>query len=349
MMAVPGSLLKHHLSLHEMEPQDKCKGGYRIRATKSSFPALQGMSFYKLVIYPRSVREPHWHANADELGYCLKGSLLISFYGNRNLKESFVVSEGDAFFIPSGAFHSIENIGDDTAEILLQFSHEEPEDFELSFVFGIFSDAVLGNTWNVSSKQFQELNRGSKKTFIVKLEQPTLISKEARYASPYRYRLEESSPLLSNKGGNAKVARQNVWPILQKQSLYSLHLMGQGMREPHWHPETAEMGYVAEGRARMSIISPSGKVDTYRLEKGDIYFIPKAYPHHIENLEGTELHMLIFFDQSMPQDIGFTGSIKSFSIDVLSSTMDCKKDLFASLPTYYEDLFIVEKKNSLDK
>lgn len=322
--------------------------GYRVRATKSSFPSLQGMSFYKLVVQPRGVREPHWHANADELGYCLKGSLLISFYGNENLREKFVVSEGEAFFIPSGAFHSLENIGEGPVEIILQFSNEEPDDFEVSFVFGAFSNAVLGNTWDVPSQHFQDLKRNATKTLIAELGQSTPISPANRYASAYRFGLEASSPLINNEGGSAKVARQNVWPILQRQSLYSVLLTGQGMREPHWHPETAEMGYVAEGRARMSIISPSGKVDTYTLEVGDIYFIPKAYPHQIENLETSNLHMLIFFDQAMPQDIGFTGSIKSFPDSVLASSLSSKKEMFATLPTYYEDAFIVKKKNPID-
>ncbi len=340
--------MAHHLPLHKMQPQESSKMGYRIKATKSSFPELQGMSFYKLVMHPHAVREPHWHANADELGYCLRGSLLVSFYGNRNLRESFTVSEGDAFFIPSGSFHAIENIGEVDAEVLLQFSHEEPEDFDLSFVFGSFSKAVLGNTWNVPSQHFQELQPITKKTLLAEVEKAAPTSNASRYTSLYKFELEASTPVVNNEDGNARLARQNVWPILHRQALYSLRVFGKGMREPHWHPETAELGYVAQGRARMSIISPSGKVDTYILEVGDIYFIPKAYPHHIENMEDSELHMLIFFDQPMPQDIGFTGSVKSFSDEVLASTLNCKKEVFTSLPTYYVDSFIVNKKNPVD-
>lgn len=338
----------HHFPLHNVQPQDKTKMGYRIRATKANFPALQGMSFYKLVMEPKSVREPHWHANADELGYCLKGSLLVSFYANHNLREKFVVSEGDAFFIPSGAFHSIQNIGESTAEVILQFSHEEPEDFDLSFVFGAFSNAVLGNTWNVSKEHFQDFKRNTQKTLLAESDQSSLASNAERYYSPYRFELEASTAVITNEYGNAKLARQSVWPILQRQALYSLRVTGKGMREPHWHPETAEMGYVSKGKARMSIISPTGIVDTYLLGRGDIYFIPKAYPHHIENMNDSELHMLIFFDQSMPQDIGFSGSIKSFPDVVLSSSLNCKKEIFEKLPTYYADLFIVNKKNPVD-
>lgn len=340
--------MKHHFSFHKFKPQDQTAGGSRKKATKSLFPALQNMSFYQLTLHPLAVREPHWHANADELGYCLKGHLLISLYGNKNRKETFVVKEGDAFFIPSGALHSLENIGKDTAEVLIQFSHEEPEDFGLSSAFGMFSSSVLGNTWDLPSNHFKTLKRPSKESLITTVETSTPLSKDVQYKSIYQFALEESSPLISNEGGRAKVARQNVWPILQKQALYSLQLTGKGMREPHWHPETAEMGYVAKGQGRMSILSPCGKVDTYQMEEGDIYFIPKAYPHHIENLRSSPLHLLIFFDQAMPQDIGFTGSVKSFSDEVLSHAMRCKKEVFAKLPTYYEDLFIVKKKNPLD-
>lgn len=341
-------LMKHHLSFRKLKPQEKSKGGYRTRATKSNFPALKNMSFYKLVLHRKAIREPHWHANADELGYCLKGTLLISFYSNQNVKERFIVQEGHAFFIPSGALHSIENIGKVTAEAILQFSHEEPEDFGLSIVFSMFSDAVLGNTWNVPASHFKAMKRLSKESFIAELEKSTLLTTAIKRASPYHFALEERAPLIANEGGSARVARNDVWPILHRQALYSLKLTGKGMREPHWHPETAEMGYVEKGKGRMSILSPSGKVDCYEMQAGDIYFIPKAYPHHIENLQSSELHLLIFFDQSMPEDIGFTGSVKSFSDDALAAVMHCEKKIFATLPTYDEDLFIVKKKNPLD-
>lgn len=338
----------YHLSFHKFKPQDKSEGGYRTKATKKNFAVLQNMSFYQLVLERQAVREPHWHANADELGYCLKGKLLVSFYGDKNTKETFIIKEGHAFYIPSGALHSIENIGKDRAKIILQFSHEEPEDFGLSSVFGMFSDSVLGNTWDMPAGHFKKMKRLAHESFITKLEKPTSISKEIHYTSPYQFALEESAPLIANQGGTAKVARNNVWPVLQRQALYSLQLTGKGMREPHWHPETAEMGYVAQGKGRMSILSPSGAIDTYEMEAGDIYFIPKAYPHHIENLRSSALHLLIFFDQPLPQDIGFTGSVKSSSDVVLSGVMHCKKDIFEGLPTYYEDLFIVKKKNPVD-
>lgn len=335
----------HHFRFSQLKPQEVAKGGYRIRATKSQFQALEGMSIYKLILHARAIREPHWHANADELGYCLKGKVIVSLFSDQNTKATFIVSQGETFFIPSGSLHDIENIGEETAELILQFSNQEPEDFGLSSVFGMFSNSVLGNTWHVSSRLFDPMKRSTKSVFVVEQKHPSPIPKEAHYSSKYHFHLESASPLISNKGGSARVARQDVWPILHRQALYSLFLTEQGMREPHWHPETAELGYVNQGKGKMSILSPSGTVDTYEMEAGDIYFIPKAYPHHIENLGSQDLHLLIFFDRAMPEDIGFTASVKSYSNDVLTAVLNSPKDLFERLPTYYENLFIVEKIN----
>jgi len=338
----------HHFRFSQLKPQDSSSGGYRIKATKNEFPILQNMSLYKLTLHAYGIREPHWHANADELGYCLKGKVLVSLYATENTKATFLVSPGEVFFIPSGSLHDIENIGEETAELLLEFNHETPEDFGLSSVFGLFSDSVLGNTWHVSKERFSLLKRSTQEVFIAEQKSPRPIPKEAHYPSKYHFRLESSSPLISNQGGNARVARSDVWPALKRQALYSLILTQKGMREPHWHPETAEMGYVLQGKGRMSLLSPSGEIDTYTMEAGDIYFIPKAYPHHIENTGDEALHLLIFFDQSMPADIGFTGSVKSYSNEVLTAVLHSPQDFFKNLPTYYEDLFIVEKINPLD-
>ena len=306
------------------------------------------MSLYKLILHRQAIREPHWHANAEELGYCLKGKVLVSIYGNYNSKETFMISKGEVFFIPSGALHDIENIGEESAELILQFSHEDPEDFGLSTVFRMFSSSVLGNTWGVSKSHFQPIKPLAQETFISKRKTAPHLPKEVHYHSKYQYNLEGSAPVIGNEGGSARVARQNVWPILQRQALYSLHLTGQGMREPHWHPETAELGYVASGKGRMSILSPSGEIDTFELEEGNIYFIPPAYPHHIENIQSSGLHVLIFFNRPMPQDVGFTGSVKSYSDEVLAATLAAPEELFAKLPIYYEDLFIVKKINPID-
>jgi oxalate decarboxylase len=56
-----------------------------------------------------------------------------------------------------------------------------------------------------------------------------------------------------------------------------------GIREPHWHPNAAELDYVIDGRAGMTILSPGGSVDTFDVSPSQIVFISPAYFHYIEN------------------------------------------------------------------
>lgn len=341
--------ISHHLTSDKMIKQQTPDGSFRLSATASNFPALKGMSFYKLRLEPFASREPHWHANADELGYCLDGKLLVSFYKHGNIRDDFVINKGEMFLIPSGTLHAVENLSKSVSEAILQFSHESPEDFALSSTFGMFTDAVLGNTWNVPSAAFQPFKRSLEEVFIGKRTTLPKVEENALYVSPYKFNIEGASPLTGNLGGNVRVARQDTWPFLRNQAMYSLQLTNKGMREPHWHPETAELGYVNKGRARMSILSPKGSVDTYEIGEGDIYFIPKAYPHHIENMsESDPAHLLVFFDQALPRDIGFSASVKSFSNELLTAGLNCPATLFPSLSTYYSDLLIVERVNPVD-
>jgi oxalate decarboxylase len=39
--------------------------------TSKEFPILKRLSIRRLILFTSAVREPHWHANANELTYCL--------------------------------------------------------------------------------------------------------------------------------------------------------------------------------------------------------------------------------------------------------------------------------------
>ena len=78
-----------------------------------------------------SIREPHWHANASELTYCVKGDLLVSVLDDADGFSSFTISAGRCSTWPAAALHHIENLGSGEAELIPAFSHERPEDFSM--------------------------------------------------------------------------------------------------------------------------------------------------------------------------------------------------------------------------
>ena len=120
------------------------------------------------------------------------------------------------------------------------------------------------------------------------------------------------------------------------------------MREVHWHPKTAEIVSVLLGNGRMTILSPGGAMDTYVMKPGDMYFIPRAYPHHIENISGGDLSILIFFDQNQPADIGGRSVVSAFSREVLAATFHVAPESMPQFPFTAQDPLIVQRINPID-
>jgi oxalate decarboxylase len=342
------SEIVHLRSLRHKRKSFESQHGSIVRMDVHDFPILKNLSLRRLLLAPSGVREPHWHANANELGYCRRGTHLMTIGGDHSIRDSFTISPGQMFFVPSGAIHHIENVGEDEGEIILGFSSEQVEDFGLSGTFGVFTNAVLGNTTGVPAAAFAGVSRSPQDIQIGVRHGAAVIEEQARHLNTHKYDLEAARPPVDSAAGSAHTAQVSTWPILESISMYSLRLTDLGMREVHWHPETAEMGYVTEGKGRMTILSPGGKVDTYEMSEGDIYFIPRAYPHHIENVEGTELGVLIFFDRDQPRDIGGKSLVSCFSKEVLAATFDVDVSAIPLFPFTAQDPLIVPRINCID-
>jgi oxalate decarboxylase len=316
--------------------------------TSGSLPILSGLSMKRLVLQPGAVRELHWHADASELTYCLSGDLLVGILGDDNQFTWFTLGRGQMFYAPSGALHYIENVGESAAELIVTFSNEAPQDFSFRASVGAMSDAVLGNTWGLDASQFANMRHTTEPAWIVRREGPVEIPHEAEFGSPLKFDVEAEEPPIASSAGTARVARSQVWPALSDLAMYSLRIADDGMREPHWHPGTAEMGYVAAGRARMTVLDPDGRTDTYELGRGDVYFIPSAFPHHIENIGGSDFHFLVYFDRPMPADIGYRASGSLGSRAVTAATLGLSMEQLPDLPSTPEDPLIVDRDNPVD-
>jgi oxalate decarboxylase len=318
------------------------------RVDASVLPIMERLSIRLLVLAPLAVREPHWHANAHELGYCLSGEVLVTIAANHAQRESFVVGAGEMFFAPSGAMHSIENIGTEPAELVLAFSHARPEDFGMKAAFGSMSDAVLGNTYDLPAAAFAPFDRSAADSEILELESHSVVEGQARHVNAYKYSVEATPPQIDFPAGTAHTTKSALWPALRDIAMFSVRVTDEGMREPHWHPETAEMGYVAEGSARMTILDPDGSIDTYTIEKGDVYFIPPAYPHHIENIGTGTFHALIFFDKTAPGDVGYRSLINVFPRNVLAKSFGIAEAQLPLFPFTEIDPLLVPRTNPVE-
>ncbi|MDV6330786.1 cupin domain-containing protein [Asticcacaulis sp. 201] len=338
----------HIISLAKRPPAFEGPAGTMAEVNASVFPILNRLSMSRLILAPLGVREPHWYANAHTLGYCLRGEALMTIAGNHSARDSFTLKAGEMFFVPSGAMQHIENTGDTEAEFIMAHTHQTPEQFGISGAFLAMTDAVLANTFDLKADAFSHLKRTAGEAHIGFRADKAVIEAAERHINPYKYKVEATPPQIDTPSGVARLSKSDIWPALKDVSMFSINIRDEGMREPHWHPGTAEMGYVTRGTGRMTILNPDGQADTYVMTPGDVYFIPRAYPHHIEDIGNGDLHVLVFFDQALPGDIGFKSLASCYSRQILASAFDVVEADLPNFPFTDVDPLIVPRGNPID-
>lgn len=343
---MPSSL--YSISLLSADPSHSDGLGSLQAITASSLRCLQNLSIKKLSLVPGAIQGPLWHSNANQLSYCLQGDVLVSILDNGNEFSTFTISSGDMFYVESGSLHHIENIGAIDAELVMCLRHENPQMFSLAASMGAMTDAVLGNTFDTDTSAWASVSRTTQPKHIVQRREPSHVPDLATLPNSHKFAVEASVAPVANSYGSAKTARSQFWPALYNMSMYSLRVEEDGMREPHWHPSTVEMGYVHKGHARMSIMNPEGQVETYILQPGDVYCVPAAYPHQIEVLGHEDIHFLIFFDQPMPKDVGYRNSGTAVSREVMAAAFGLNQSQLPALPFTPKDPLIVCKRNPED-
>jgi oxalate decarboxylase len=127
-------------------------------------------------------------------------------------------------------------------------------------------------------------------------------------------------------GGSRTIANSDNFPILRGMATYSLKLDRGGIREPHWHPNAAELSYCLSGKALMTIFGHGATHNTFTIERDEIAFVPQGFLHHIKNISEEETKFIITFNHEKPEDIGISGSIGSIPNAVLDYTFSVKRE-----------------------
>ncbi len=155
------------LNLEGLQPQLKTAGGWVKISNSALLPTLDGLALYSLLLNPEGIREPHWHPNAHELNYLIKGRALISLLSPDGSFEKFEMQEGMLSFLPRGYIHHIETVGDTPAHFAVFFSNKDPSDIGLSGALGAFSNELLASLFGVASSYFDKMPKYQEDLFLV--------------------------------------------------------------------------------------------------------------------------------------------------------------------------------------
>lgn len=148
-------------------PQIQSKGGYVKLSNSFLLPTLNGLALYCLELANKGIREPHWHPNAHELNYLVRGRVRITLFSPGGEVDTFDMQEGDISFLPQGYFHYIENIGTKSAYLAVFFNHSNPSDIGISGCLGAYSNEMLAALFSVPSNYFDSLPKYQEDLFVV--------------------------------------------------------------------------------------------------------------------------------------------------------------------------------------
>lgn len=143
------------------------KGGYLQIGTKSSLQVLQGLGILGFGLNAKGVVEPHWHTNAGELVYIVKGKTRITVLAPDGQIDVLEVGAGEGAFAAASHFHNIENIGSEDVEVIAFFSHAEPDYIGIGEAVGAFSNDVLASVFNVNANYFDSFKKPGGPLIIV--------------------------------------------------------------------------------------------------------------------------------------------------------------------------------------
>jgi len=108
----------HRFPLMAQKPRVSTAGGQLYVASAKEFPVSSTMTGLVLKLKPGAMHEPHWHTDANEWHYVLKGRARVTLFAFDKRVAVAELSAGECAYIPSNCGHSIQNIGNEDAEIV---------------------------------------------------------------------------------------------------------------------------------------------------------------------------------------------------------------------------------------
>ena len=121
----------HKFRLLERDPQ-KWPGGAERVVDSRDFPMSKTVVGAIMDLEPGSLREMHWHPNADEWQYYIKGRARVGIFGAHGRSKVEEFAPGQVAFVKQGFGHYIEQIGDEPTRVLITFPAAEYQEISLS-------------------------------------------------------------------------------------------------------------------------------------------------------------------------------------------------------------------------
>jgi len=119
-------------SMSDLPPTKQTKGGMVQIADSRNFKASATIAAALVTIRPGGLRELHWHPNADEWQYYIKGRARMTVFNTGPRAQTADFRAGDVGYVKKSFGHYVQNVGDTDLVFLEIFKSDHFAEVSLS-------------------------------------------------------------------------------------------------------------------------------------------------------------------------------------------------------------------------
>jgi oxalate decarboxylase len=316
------------------------EGGSAKEATVKQLPISTGLAGVSMRLNPGAIRELHWHANAAEWAFVIKGRVRTTVIGPEGLAETNDFDPGDVWYFPRGHGHALQNIGREEAHFVLVFDNgafSEHGTFSITDWLGHTPPAVLAKGLGLPAEQFEKFPRDELYIVNGRVPEPNEPNHQKMLrTSPqtHRFALMAQQPHARFAGGEERRVSVREFPISRTICGVILDLNAGALRELHWHPHANEWIYLISGRIRMGLFGSHGRYRIEDFSPGDAGYIPQGFGHYVENVGDTTARVLVAFDKGEYEEISLSAWLAANPVKLVADNFKTADALVERMPDH---------------
>ncbi len=147
--------------MSELTPVHENSGGSIRIADSKNFTASKAIAAALVKVEPGSMRELHWHPNADEWQYYMQGSARMTVFNTGPHANTTDFRAGDVGLVRRNLGHYVENTGDDTLIFIETFRSDHYEEVSLANWLSHLPPKLVSAHLNIPEETLAKFPRGA--------------------------------------------------------------------------------------------------------------------------------------------------------------------------------------------
>jgi oxalate decarboxylase len=295
-------------------PKRVQNGGWARQVTVEDFAISKEISGVNMRLTSGGIRELHWH-QAAEWAIMTYGKCRVTVLDVEGRPYVADVGEGDLWYFPAGAPHSLQGLGPDGCEFVICFDDGHANEFNTLLVSDWFAHTppeVLAKNFGVPAETFAKIPLHNLWIFQGTLpgsldaDSAAISRNAAAPPHPFVFPLGSSRPVRESSGGNIRVADSVNFNVSTTVAAALVTVRPGGVREMHWHPNADEWQYYLKGKGRMTVFDTGPNALTMDFNAGDIGYVRRNLGHYVENVGDTDLQFIGVFRAPRYQEVSLS-------------------------------------------